>query len=87
MDPKSKLAQTELTIEVVEDILLQNCQPGVYETLMTKTPLGGVKDKISVQAFFNIVDRYKFHWTDKTPRIIKDFTRKMLKNAKLPNDT
>jgi hypothetical protein len=81
------LAQTELTIEVIHDILDENCHAGVYEKLMTQTPLAGVKDKVSVKKFFEIVNGFKFHWTDSTPRRIEDVTRKLIKDGNMKTIT
>jgi hypothetical protein len=79
MDPKSKLANTILQKSVIKTILENNCDKGEMDVFLTKTILANSDKEVTVQEFFNVIDKYGFHWTDTTPRRIKDYTRKMLK--------
>ena len=82
MDPKSKLANTILQKSVIKTILENNFDKGEMDVFLTKTILANPDKEVTVQEFFNVIDKYGFHWTYTTPRRIKDYTRKMLKSVK-----
>ena len=86
MDPKSDFAKQELKLVFIIDVLDKNCEESIRDALLNRTSLAKANETYAIKEFFTILDKYGFHWTDKTPGRIKDYIKKWHKD-KLQNET
>lgn len=79
MDPKSRIGQHELQYDYIIDVLDRNCLEQEKEFFLRRTKLARQDETYTILEFFNILSKYKFHWTNKTPGRIKDEVHKFYK--------